>query len=182
MFSTKKIVVVHQLTRWHRFKGLAFYRIDFEVKEKECILICGKNKIATKDLYRTLIGLEKPDEGHIIINGSWSVVPDNFPYLHSLSIKDYITLTLELNGKNSNRDYVRKLIEILCLTDKINISIQYYSEFDRCVLMLLLASISNPQLIIIGDCLQWLDNEELSSFNKYLKKIVHLVGCSVICF
>lgn len=93
-----------------RYKGLpALDRLDLEVARQSFTVLCGPPKSGKSVLFRTLVGLERPDAGRIELDGrditdlapaerSIGYVPQSFALYPHLTVFDNIAYPLTLAG------------------------------------------------------------------------------------
>ena len=91
--------------------------------------------------------------------GTWSVIPEAFPKLPLLSAQDYVELALYLSDsrQSSRENDLRSLAARLGLAGKMAMNVGFFSDFEKCMLMLLMAAATAPEIIIAGHCTQCLD-------------------------
>ena len=156
--------------------------IDLDVKPGEIFGFLGPNGAGKTTTIKMIVGLLKPDEGNITINGVdvWeeplvaksmiSFVPDNPEVYDKLKGIEYLNFIADMYGiskeeRLSKIEYYTKLFRI---EDALADVISSYSHGMKQKLVLTSALINNPQLFILDEPMVGLDPK--SSYN--LKEIM----------
>lgn len=156
--------------------------IDLDVKPGEIFGFLGPNGAGKTTTIKMIVGLLKPDEGNITINGVdvWqeplvaksmiSFVPDNPEVYDKLKGIEYLNFIADMYGiskeeRLSKIEYYTKLFRI---EDALADVISSYSHGMKQKLVLTSALINKPQLFILDEPMVGLDPK--SSFN--LKEIM----------
>lgn len=148
--------------------------------------LLGANGAGKSTLMKTIVGLQKPDNGQIIFNGVDVVVqpdflkkqlgflPQDFGVYPKISAMDLLTHLAILKGVPATK--ARKE-QILALLDKVNLYTQRHqavSTFSGGMKQrfgIAQALLGNPQLIIVDEPTAGLDPEERNRFNNLLSEI-----------
>ena len=105
--------------------------VDFSVKEREFVAIIGKSGSGKS----TLGGLDVPTAGEVYVDGKRlsdmnreqlaifrrrkvGFVFQNYNLVPDLNVYDNVVLPVELDGKRSDRRFVREIMELLQLEEK----------------------------------------------------------------
>lgn len=156
--------------------------INLEIKPGEIFGFLGPNGAGKTTTIKMIVGLLKPDEGHITIDGIdvWqdpllaksmtSYVPDNAEVYEKLKGIDYLNFVADMYGvsKEERLDKIDHYTKIFNIQDALGDIIGSYSHGMRQKLLLSAALINNPKLFILDEPMVGLDPK--SSFN--LKEIM----------
>lgn len=109
--------------------------VDFSVKEREFVAIIGKSGSGKSTLLHMIGGLDVPTEGEVYVDGKRlsamnreqlaifrrrkvGFVFQNYNLVPDLNVYDNVVLPVELDGKRSDRRFVREIMELLQLEEK----------------------------------------------------------------
>lgn len=109
--------------------------VDFTVREREFVAIIGKSGSGKSTLLHMIGGLDVPTKGEIFVDGrnitnlnkeqlaifrrrKVGFVFQNYNLVPDLNVYENITLPLELDGKQTDRDYIMHILKLLKLLDK----------------------------------------------------------------
>ncbi len=112
-------------------------KVDFAVGEKQFVCIIGKSGSGKSTLLNLLAGVELPTEGEVNINGiniyklskddltkfrrrHIGFIFQNFNLLPILNVMENIILPLSLDNKIPDAVYLKQMIELLAIEDKVN--------------------------------------------------------------
>jgi putative ABC transport system ATP-binding protein len=113
----------------------ALDRVNLSIRKGEFLSIVGKSGSGKSTLLNLLGGLDKPDQGSIMINNTdlttlsdeartifrrkhIGFVFQDYNLVPVLNVYENIVLPLALDGKEANRRYIRALLEILEIANK----------------------------------------------------------------
>ncbi len=156
--------------------------IDLEIKPGEIFGFLGPNGAGKTTTIKMIVGLLKPDEGRVKINGidAWekpleakaqiSFVPDNPEVYDKLKGIEYLNFIADMHGVSKEDrleriDYYTKLFRI---EDALGDIIASYSHGMKQKIVLTSALLSDPNLFILDEPMVGLDPK--SAFN--LKEIM----------
>jgi polar amino acid transport system ATP-binding protein len=109
---------------------LVFKDINLKIEKGECVALIGPSGAGKSVLFRTIVLLEEPDEGSVIINGTditqknininkvrekLGMVYQGFHLFSHLNVLDNITLALRSVKKQKRPDAEKKAFELLSL-------------------------------------------------------------------
>ena len=109
--------------------------VDFSVKEREFVAIIGKSGSGKSTLLHMIGGLDVPTAGEVYVDGKRlsdmnreqlaifrrrkvGFVFQNYNLVPDLNVYDNVVLPVELDGKRSDRRFVREIMELLQLEEK----------------------------------------------------------------
>lgn len=109
--------------------------VDFSVKEREFVAIIGKSGSGKSTLLHMIGGLDVPTAGEVYVDGKRlsdmnreqlaiyrrrkvGFVFQNYNLVPDLNVYDNVVLPVELDGKRSDRRFVREIMELLHLEEK----------------------------------------------------------------
>ena len=156
--------------------------INLEVKPGEIFGFLGPNGAGKTTTIKMIVGLLKPDEGNVYIDGIdvWenpleakkkiSYVPDTPEVYDKLKGIEYLNFIADIYGipKDIRQERIEKYLDIFELKNAIGNIIGSYSHGMKQKLVLISALIHEPELFILDEPMVGLDPK--SSFN--LKEIM----------
>jgi polar amino acid transport system ATP-binding protein len=129
-----------------KFGGLKiFENINAQINKGECIAVIGPSGTGKSVFFRTIAMLERPDDGHIYIDGTditrkgvdlnrirekMGMVYQGFHLFSHLNILDNITLAPRLVKKQSREASEKKAMELLGLVGLEDKAISYPNELS----------------------------------------------------
>jgi phospholipid/cholesterol/gamma-HCH transport system ATP-binding protein len=147
--------------------------LDLEVKSGETLVVIGKSGEGKSLLLRHIIGLEEPDSGRILINGtdvsnpevrkkhSFAIVFQSSALFSSLTVSENISLYLRehriFRDENSINNVVSNTLSIVGLEEKENIFPSELSGGMRKRVAIARALAMNPDLILFDEPTSELD-------------------------
>ncbi len=158
--------------------------ISFCVPKGNLFAFLGPNGAGKTTTIKILVGLLKPTEGEIIINGKDAIknredikkylayMPDE-PYLYEKltgrEFLDFVANIYQIPPDKKNK-IIDKFIPIFKLEDKLNNLIEDYSHGMRQKLIITATFLKYPEIILIDEPLVGLDPYSARQFKKMLKK------------
>lgn len=167
---------------YNKGKIKAVDNINLDIKKGEIFGFLGPNGAGKTTTIKMIVGLLKPDEGNIILNGTdiWgeplkaksmiSYVPDNPEIYDRLDGIDYLNFIADMYGisKDERKEKIEKYTNLFNIEDSLGDIISSYSHGMKQKLVLTAALLNNPSLFILDEPMVGLDPK--SSFN--LKEIM----------
>ena len=167
---------------YNKGKIKAVDNINLDIKKGEIFGFLGPNGAGKTTTIKMIVGLLKPDEGNIILNGTdiWddpltaksmiSYVPDNPEIYDRLDGIDYLNFIADMYGisKDERKEKIERYTKLFNIEDSLGDIISSYSHGMKQKLVLTAALLNNPSLFILDEPMVGLDPK--SSFN--LKEIM----------
>ncbi len=111
--------------------------VDFCVKEHEFVAIIGKSGSGKSTLLHMLGGLDIPTSGEVVVDGkallglkkeqlaifrrrNIGFIFQNYNLVPDLSVYENVILPVELDGRHVDREYVKEILELLGLSEKMD--------------------------------------------------------------
>jgi polar amino acid transport system ATP-binding protein len=161
-------------------KNVIFKKISFEIKENEKLLIIGPSGCGKTTLIRCLNGLEKTNEGNILLNGvnikdiddsslksKIGMVFQNFNLFPHLSVKENVSLApslLKIGTKEEINKRVKSLLNKVHILNKSNEYPKTLSGGERQRVAIARALATNPEVILFDEPTSSLDPEVAKDF------------------
>jgi ABC-2 type transport system ATP-binding protein len=148
--------------------------------------LLGPNGAGKSSLMKTIAGLQSPDSGSIIFNGTDVVkdplfikkqlgfLPQDFGVYPKISAYDLLTHLAVLKGLTDAKE---RKEQVLTLLDKVNLylsrkkEVHTFSGGMRQRFGIAQALLGNPQVVIVDEPTAGLDPEERNRFNSLLSEI-----------
>lgn len=148
--------------------------------------LLGRNGAGKSSLMKTIVGLQRPDSGEIIFNGTDVIkepefikkqlgfLPQDFGVYPKVSAIDLLTHLAVLKGLPNTRE---RKEQVSALLDKVNLyshrkkEVHTFSGGMRQRFGVAQALLGNPQIVIVDEPTAGLDPEERNRFNNLLSEI-----------
>lgn len=169
---------------WKSLGETGFCLLDLYLYPGERIQIVNGWGTGASQLYKVLAGEEKLWEGSLHVCGKRRVVPKIPPVLSRFTVSDMLILPGLWERKNRreawlwSRDWLKRSI----LWEKRSMPIGFLSGYERCLLMLLAAFSTNPDLVVVGDCMAEMNRKERELFWKAVSECLERSKSAVIGF
>ena len=175
---------MEQVTVWRRGGRLAADRLSFGLGKGERVLLVGEEPEDVRALFETAAGLEKPQEGRILVEGRKAFLPEQFPYLASLRAVEYLLLPQLVQGIPRARAWenVRELVKESGLWDIRTNRVSFLTEYEKSLLMITAAFSIYPEILIAGNFMYTLTAGERKAAGKLLEKWTMRFGTAVLAF
>ncbi len=161
--------------------------IDFEVSENKVVGFLGPNGAGKTTTIRMIVGLSKPSDGEIEVNGekvifgqskankSFSYLPELPSFYGWMSGKEYLDYVGKLFGLEgeTRRKKITEVLKLVNLTDFSNKKIATYSNGMKQRLGIAQALINDPKVLIMDEPVSSLDpigRREILNIIENLKK------------
>ena len=175
---------MEQVTVWRRGGRLAADRLSFGLGKGERVLLAGEEPEDVRALFETAAGLEKPQEGRILVEGRKAFLPEQFPYLASLRAVEYLLLPQLVQGIPRARAWenVRELVKESGLWEIRTNRVSFLTEYEKSLLMITAAFSTCPEILIAGNFMYTLTAGERKAAGKPLEKWTMRFGTAVLAF
>ncbi|QVK17941.1 ABC transporter ATP-binding protein [Mycoplasmatota bacterium] len=161
---------IKELTKRYGEK-LAVNKINFSVKPGEIFGFLGPNGAGKTTTIKMIVGLLKPDEGQILINGfnnqvdileakyQFCYVPDNPEVFEKITGYDYLQFMCDVFKVpfEEREEKINNYLEKLMLKDDVNGFISGYSHGMKQKIVIIGALIANPKVLILDEPMVGLD-------------------------
>lgn len=158
--------------------------VSFEVKPGEIFGFLGPNGAGKTTTLKMIVGLLKPDEGNIFINGlnfqeyslevkkMISYVPDNHEVYERLTGMEYLNFMGDMYGisKEERSKKINEYLEIFELKDAVNDLIKSYSHGMKQKIVLIGALLNDPEIFILDEPLVGLDPKSAFKLKEIMRE------------
>ncbi|WP_315057284.1 ATP-binding cassette domain-containing protein [Chryseobacterium indoltheticum] len=176
----------------------ALNNINLSIEKGDIVGIIGFSGAGKSTLIRTVNLLERPDEGHIIINGKdftqlnskqlaherkkIGMIFQHFNLLSSRTVFENIALPLELDSDNKDkiREKVNELLQIVGLEDKAHDYPKSLSGGQKQRVAIARALANDPYLLLCDEATSALDPATTQSILQLLRDINHRLGITIL--
>ena len=148
--------------------------INLDIYPGEILGLLGPNGVGKSSLFNLLIGLVKPNSGHILINSinvnelpiylrtrkfKIGYVPQYGGYFHDLTLIENFNAIAEIIIKDKNKRIAKidELINKFQLNNLLNIKAKYLSGGQKRKLVISLALLGEPKILICDEIIAALD-------------------------
>lgn len=187
MIEVKNVKKVYPLSNKNE---LILNKVSFLLPDKGIYFILGKSGSGKSTLLNLILGIERPDEGYIKIDGrridnlsdegkemfyknKISILFQNFNLINDLTVKENLNLTISIKNMyiDLKGEYIKKLLIKFKLIDKLNQKTYLLSGGEKQRLALIRALINNPSIILVDEPTGALDKENQKIILDELKKL-----------
>jgi ABC-type lipoprotein export system ATPase subunit len=176
-----KMIELRRVTRRYR-QGespvVALNNVDLQIQDKAFVAVVGESGSGKSTLLHLLGGLDKPDEGEILVDG-WSLTSANerdltqyrrtqlgfvfqfFNLLPTLNVLENVGLPLQLQGRNEkeSRERALELLEMVGLQHRVRHFVHQLSGGEMQRAAIARALIHRPSLLLADEPTGNLDTE-----------------------
>lgn len=195
------MIEIRNISKTFHQKKQAFKALDqvsLNIDKGDIVGIIGFSGAGKSTLIRTVNLLERPDEGHIIINGKdftqlsskqlaeerkkIGMIFQHFNLLSSRTVFDNVALPLELDhsGKDQINKKVNELLKIVGLEDKANDYPKSLSGGQKQRVAIARALANDPHLLLCDEATSALDPVTTQSISQLLKDINQRLGITIL--
>lgn len=176
---------IKNLTKTYANGTKALSNISLEI-ENGMFGLLGPNGAGKSTLMKTIVGLQKPDNGSIFFNDvdiienptfikeQLGYLPQDFgvyPNISAYDLLNHLAILKGLNDQKSRKEQILALLEKTNLIEHKNKSVSTYSGGMRQRFGVAQALLGNPKIIIVDEPTAGLDPEERNRFNNLLSEI-----------
>ncbi|MEY8760877.1 ABC transporter ATP-binding protein [Chryseobacterium tongliaoense] len=148
--------------------------------------LLGPNGAGKSSLMKTIVGLQKPSSGNIILNGTdvsknpdyirqkLGFLPQDFgvyPKVSAYDLLQHIAILKGIKDNSERKNQILNLLEKVNLSDFKNKEVHTFSGGMRQRFGVAQALLGNPKIIIVDEPTAGLDPEERNRFNSLLNDI-----------
>ena len=173
----KLIVKTEGLKKYYRLGKntvRALDGVDFSVKEKEFVAIIGRSGSGKSTLLHMIGGLDSPTEGEVYVDGKRlsgmnreqlavfrrrkaGFIFQNYNLIPDMNVYDNIVLPVELDGKRIDQKFVKEILELLQLEEKLDALPGMLSGGQQQRVAIARALILEPDLLVLDEPTSMLD-------------------------
>lgn len=170
--------------------------ISFSIDEGEFVIIMGASGSGKSTLANIIGGIILPSQGYvnfgdvkinnlsedersILRREEIGFIYQDFNLLPVLNVNENIKFQANIAGKTVDEDYFEEIINILDISDKLNMMPSKLSGGERQRVCIARAVMANPRLIIADEPTGNLDSENSKMVLELLKKTIQISGCSL---
>lgn len=164
------VLKINKLTGGYNRKKI-IENIDFSLKEGSITALIGLNGAGKSTTIKHILGLLKPMEGEILVDGltlekniedyrkKISYIPESPVLYEELTLEEHINLTAMAYGLNRKEawELAEELLKLFKLEDKKKFFPIYFSKGMKQKVMIICAFLVNPKLYIIDEPFLGLD-------------------------
>lgn len=159
--------------------------INLDIKSGEIFGFLGPNGAGKSTTIKMIVGLLKPDEGNVILDGIdvWekplkaksmiSYVPDNPEIYDRLNGIDYLNFIADMYGisKEVRMERIEYYSQLFNIKDALGDIINSYSHGMKQKLVLTSALLNNPKLFILDEPMVGLDPKSSFNIKEIMRKM-----------
>ncbi|MBR4159058.1 MAG: ABC transporter ATP-binding protein [Spirochaetia bacterium] len=174
----KNVIIAEHLGIYFKKKRQKFWAlkdVSFSIKRGEIVGIIGSNGAGKSTLCRTLVGIYKPDEGSLFVNGKTSsLLSLGSGFNHLLPAEENIYLNGMMIGipKERLRELKDDIIDFAELREDVNKPLKSYSSGMRSKLGFSIAAAVQPELFIIDEALSAGDASFQKKASETIQKMI----------
>ena len=174
----KEVIKAEHLSVYFKKKRKKFWAlkdVSFSIKRGEIVGIIGSNGAGKSTLCRTLVGIYKPDEGSLFVNGKTSsLLSLGSGFNHLLPVEENIYLNGMMIGIPKERlsELKDDIIDFAELREDVNKPLKSYSSGMRSKLGFSIAAAVQPELFIIDEALSAGDASFQKKASETIQKMI----------
>jgi ABC-2 type transport system ATP-binding protein len=176
---------INNLTKYYANGVKALSNISLEINNGMFGLL-GPNGAGKSTLMRTIVGLQLPDAGEVLLNGinvienpmfikeRLGFLPQDFgvyPKISAFNLLNHIAILKGVSNNKARKEQVHSLLEKVNLLAQKNNEVRTFSGGMRQRFGVAQALLGNPSIVIVDEPTAGLDPEERNRFNGLLSEI-----------
>lgn len=172
-------------------------KVDFVVEQKQFVCIIGKSGSGKSTLLNLLAGVEIPTEGEVNINGiniyklgkddltkfrrrHIGFIFQNFNLLPMLNVMENIILPLSLDNKIPDAVYLKQMIKLLAIEDKVNEFPNTLSGGQQQRVAIARALVTKPTILFADEPTGNLDKKTGEEVISLLQSVAKQLGQTIV--
>ena len=174
---------MRQITRWERGQRLILDHVDFSVGREEKVLIKGDIREDTQEMFAVASGITMAQEGTCRTSCA-GIIPEQFPDLERMRAMDYILLPQLAVGYDRKRAWerIRPVVKGSILWEKRMIYAENLTAYEKSVLLSIAAFSTEPEIVLAGDGLGKMTEEERKKYGTWLSGCLTDSGTAFVAF
>lgn len=160
-------------------KRMVLSNVSFEVSSGEIVTIVGPNGSGKTSLLRAIIGALKPSRGRVLLKSDirFGYVPQKLHIDETLpiTVSRFLRLPRNVDGLAIDAALLQAGLPDLA---KVQMSHLSGGQFQR--VLLARALIDKPDILLLDEATQGLDQRGSASFYKQIEKVRQETGCAVL--
>lgn len=149
--------------------------ISLEIPSGQVLGLLGPNGAGKSTLMKILIGLWKPDAGHVEAPSNIGYLPENNPLYEDMYVVEYLLFMARITMRDASakeqKERVENLIERVGLTPERHKHIRALSKGYRQRVGLAQALIGDPDLLILDEPTTGLDPNQLVDIRNLIRQV-----------
>ncbi len=163
----------------HYGNDVVLHDIDFAVHPREIVTILGPNGSGKSSFLRILIGALQPSGGRIMRQKHLRIgyVPQRLSIDSNLpmSVNRFLSL-----GSRTDSSLKQKWIDQVGIESLLPMQVSQLSGGQLQRVMLAQALLSNPQVLILDEATQGLDQQGEAAFYRLIEQVRNEQGCAIV--
>lgn len=183
MEGDKYVLRLENASCWHPYEKTGMEKVNLRLEQKAFVCIYGTIGSGIADLYDILAGKRKVQDGSFSFFGTVHVIPEHFPYFPYMTVRDYLLMPDIFTGKSKDKAWKRRKDSLKkhWLWRKRTMGVQFLSGFERGVLMAWNAFYGDPDVVVIGNCMQYMDAREKKMFWEEIAEFRRKGKAACVC-
>ena len=167
-------------------KNTAIKNVSFNVNEGEIFAFIGHNGAGKTTLIKSIVGIQKFDEGDIIINGKaikddpisckkeMAFVPDNPELYEQMKAIDFINFICDMYEvpQDIRENNIKKYAKLFEIEDNLNDTIESFSHGMKQKIAIISALAHDPKVLIMDEPFVGLDPKAVFDIKEIMNEMI----------